>query len=69
MIDIEGSNNGLKCWIFKQGLRLDYMLKQLGLEGTCSLIDLLNRDQPYFNYEEELLVEENTQGERNPKHG
>lgn len=60
MIDVEGSNNGLKCWIFKKGLRLDYMLKQLGLEGACSLSDLLNRDQPYFNYEEELIVEENT---------
>lgn len=41
--------------------------ENLELEGTCSLSDPLNRSQSYINYEEELLVGENTQGVR--KHG
>lgn len=44
--------------MFKKGLRPYFMFREmLGLEGVYNLSDFLNRDQPYTNYEEELLVE------------
>lgn len=33
-------------------------LENLGLEGACNLSDLLNRDQPYINYDKDLLAKE-----------
>lgn len=41
------------------------LLEKLGLERSCTLNFLLNRVQPYINYEEKLLVEEKTLGKRN----
>lgn len=49
---VGGTNDKLKWWIFKKGLRLELMFwEKIGLEGTCSLSDLLNRVEPYMNWE------------------
>lgn len=37
--------------------------QKIGLEGACGLSGLLNRAQPYINYEEELFVEEGYRGQ------
>lgn len=48
VVAVGGSNDSLKCWIFKKGLRLNYVFwEKLGRKETHNLKDLLNRVKPY----------------------
>lgn len=46
---VRGASYGLKCWIFKRGLRSDCMFqKKLMLKEVHNLKDLHNRIQSYI---------------------
>lgn len=45
--------------MFKNGFRKGCMFwEKLGLIGTCSLSDWLNKEELYINYKEKLMDEE-----------
>ncbi|MCI23327.1 hypothetical protein A2U01_0044506, partial [Trifolium medium] len=57
-IEVKGTNNKLKCYIFENGLRHDTKFKEkLGLKEPKDMQDLLSRAQCYINYEEKMLGE------------
>ncbi|MCI58465.1 hypothetical protein A2U01_0079720, partial [Trifolium medium] len=57
-IEVKGTNDKLKCYIFENGLRHDTKFKEkLGLKEPKDMQDLLSRAQRYINYEEKLLGE------------
>lgn len=46
-----GTNDGLKHWMFKKGLRWDSMFQEkLGLEEACNFSDLSNMAKPYIHF-------------------
>lgn len=47
-----GTNDGLKCWVFKKKLIPNFMFwEKSELEGACNISDFLNMAHPYINYE------------------
>lgn len=45
IVAVGGTNDKLKCRMFKKGLRSNYMFRdKMGAEGAYSTIDLLNMD-------------------------
>ncbi|MCH95294.1 hypothetical protein A2U01_0016269 [Trifolium medium] len=57
-IEIKGTHDKLKCYIFEKGLGSDTKFKEkLGLEESQDMQDLLSRAQNYINYEEKMLGE------------
>lgn len=58
-MEVHGTHDGLKCFIFESNLRDDCKFKEeSGLRAAKDMNDLLTRAQPYINYEENKLVEE-----------
>lgn len=56
-VALGGTNDGLKCWMLKKGLILDWMFwEKIGLKGASGLNNLMNMAQTYINYEIELSV-------------
>lgn len=44
-VAMRGTNDKLKCRMFKKGLRSDCMFRdKIGVEGAYNIIDLLNMD-------------------------
>lgn len=42
VVEVGGSNNSLRCWIFEKGLRLNCMFwEKLVMKGVGSMSDLL----------------------------
>jgi len=67
-MEVQGTQDSLKCFIFESNLRDDYKFKEeLGLQAPKDTSDLLARVQPYINYEEKKLVEEALKGKQSIK--
>jgi hypothetical protein len=57
-IEVKGTNDKLKCYIFEKGLRSDIKFKEkLHIKEQQDMHDLLSHAQNYINYEETLQGE------------
>lgn len=46
---LRGTDNRLKCWLFKKGLKSKNMFREkLWIEGACNLNNILIRAKPYI---------------------